>query len=169
MWKPESKYKPTHTLLFDKIRDIAFASQYVLHQDTRTKAQDRMKVLLRTLYVRIQRVPQHFTRLIAGALPPSSRYRITYEGLTKLKVDGGKCPNVAEDFLAYVRQRFKSYSTHLPKTYEGNLAKWDTEKDKLKGCDPTEVTKMTGILKTLTPKTLDVGEWHLPPPLSRGI
>ena len=51
MWKSDSKFEPTHAFIYDKIRDVIFVSQYVMHDDTRKKAQRRMKALLRTLYV----------------------------------------------------------------------------------------------------------------------
>lgn len=50
-WKASGDYTPTHIYIYNKIRDVAFVSQYVLLDDTREKAQNIMKSLLRTLYV----------------------------------------------------------------------------------------------------------------------
>ena len=101
--------------------------------------------------------PIYITRLTAGT---PTRYLCcskTYQELTAL----AGCPDVAQLYLDFIRDRFKAYSDHSIKVYEANLVRWKA-KTWDGSCKETEA--MTEALKAAKPTALDIGEFFPPLP-----
>ena len=81
----------------------------------------------------------------------------TYQELTAL----AGCPDVAQLYLDFIRDRFKTYSDHSIKVYKADLVRWEAKKWD-GSCE--EIEAMTAALKAAEPKGLDIGEFFSPLP-----